>query len=73
MKFYISALVGVIIKVILQNARCNNKDCVPMFKLYSLSKSMCIRSRPDDSQINESVNGCAVESVLQVGEQIKRL
>jgi len=26
MKFYVSALVGVIIKVILQNARCNNKD-----------------------------------------------
>ena len=25
-KFYVSALVGVIIKVILQNARCNNKD-----------------------------------------------
>jgi len=24
-KFYVSALVGVIIKVILQNARCNNK------------------------------------------------
>ena len=26
MKFYVSALVGVIIKVILQNARCNNKE-----------------------------------------------
>ena len=26
MKFYLNALVGVIIKVILQNARCNNKD-----------------------------------------------
>ena len=26
MKFYVSALVGVIIKVILQNAQCNNKD-----------------------------------------------
>ena len=26
MKFYVSALVGVIIKVILQNARYNNKD-----------------------------------------------
>ena len=26
MKFYVSALVGVIIKVILRNARCNNKD-----------------------------------------------
>jgi len=25
-KFYVSALVGVIIKVILQNAPCNNKD-----------------------------------------------
>ena len=25
-KFYVSALVGVIIKAILQNARCNNKD-----------------------------------------------
>jgi len=25
-KFYVSALVGVINKVILQNARCNNKD-----------------------------------------------
>ena len=25
-KFYVSAFVGVIIKVILQNARCNNKD-----------------------------------------------
>ena len=25
-KFYVSALVGVIIKVILQNSRCNNKD-----------------------------------------------
>jgi len=25
-KFYVSALVGVIIKVILRNARCNNKD-----------------------------------------------
>jgi len=25
-KCYVSALVGVIIKVILQNARCNNKD-----------------------------------------------
>jgi len=25
-KFYVSASVGVIIKVILQNARCNNKD-----------------------------------------------
>jgi len=25
-KFYVSALVGVMIKVILQNARCNNKD-----------------------------------------------
>ena len=25
-KFYVSATVGVIIKVILQNARCNNKD-----------------------------------------------
>ena len=25
-KFYVSALVGVIIKVILQNARCNNKN-----------------------------------------------
>jgi len=28
-KFYISALVSVIIKVILQNAQCNNKDNVP--------------------------------------------
>ena len=26
MKFYKIALIGVIIKVILQNARCNNKD-----------------------------------------------
>jgi len=26
MKFYRSTLVGVIIKVIMQNARCNNKD-----------------------------------------------
>jgi len=25
-KFYVSALVGVIIKVIIQNARCNNED-----------------------------------------------
>jgi len=25
-KFYVSAIVGVIMKVILQNARCNNKD-----------------------------------------------
>jgi len=25
-KFYVSALVGVIIKVTLQNARCNSKD-----------------------------------------------
>ena len=25
-KFYVSALVGVIVKVILQNARCNKKD-----------------------------------------------
>ena len=28
MKFYVSALVGVIIKAILQNARCNNKDII---------------------------------------------
>jgi len=25
-KFYVSALVGMIIKVIVQNARCNNED-----------------------------------------------
>jgi len=31
---YVSALVGVIIKVILQNARCNNKDY--MMKLQML-------------------------------------
>jgi len=52
---------------------CHGQDYVPIFKLYSLSKSMCIKSNPDDSQINESVNGCAVESDLQVREQIKRL
>jgi len=30
-KFYVSALVGVIMKVILQNARCNNKYFMIMF------------------------------------------
>jgi len=30
-KFYVSALVGVIIKVILQNARCNNEDNFAQF------------------------------------------
>ena len=32
MKFYVSALVGVIIKVIVQNAWCNNKDILPCNK-----------------------------------------
>ena len=33
MKFYVSASVAVIIKVILQDARCNNKDkiCILIF------------------------------------------
>ena len=31
-KFYVSALVGVIIKVILQNARCNNKESDIQFR-----------------------------------------
>jgi len=30
-KFYVSALVGVMIKVILQNARCNNRDILSSF------------------------------------------
>ena len=34
--FYISALLGVIIKVILQNARFNNKDRYYMFRLHFL-------------------------------------
>jgi len=32
MKFYLSALVGVIIKVILQSARCDNKGTDPNFR-----------------------------------------
>ena len=35
MKFYISALVGVIIKMILQNARCNNKGLYEKLKQCS--------------------------------------
>jgi hypothetical protein len=34
---------------------------------------MWITNHPDDSEINESVNGCAVESDVQVREQIERL
>jgi len=36
-KFYVSALVGVIIKVILQNARCNNKDNTGCFVEWGAS------------------------------------
>jgi len=35
-KFYVSALVGVIIKVILQNARCNNKVQLLLFNFQQL-------------------------------------
>ena len=38
MKFYVSALVGVIIKVILQNARCNNKDSLPLASISHSEK-----------------------------------
>jgi len=34
--FYVSALVGVIIKMILQNARCNNKDGEVCWKHHDL-------------------------------------
>jgi len=33
-KFYVSALVGVMIKVILRNARCNNKDTIQLFRTH---------------------------------------
>jgi len=39
-KFYVSALVGVIIKVILQNALCNNKDkLICCFNMLTLRKA----------------------------------
>ena len=37
-KFYVSDLVGVIIKVIIQNARCNNKDWRDSIKPYGRRK-----------------------------------
>jgi len=43
-KFQVSALVGVIIKVILQNARCNNKDkskSVPVHDMKTHTRSGC--------------------------------
>jgi len=33
--FYVSALVGVIIKVIIRNARCNSKDVLCILSLHS--------------------------------------
>jgi len=37
-KFYVSALVGVIVKVILQNAPCNNKDDIYLFIYLFITK-----------------------------------
>ena len=42
MKFYVSALVCVIIEVILQNARCNNKECRIVFNFSCMcSRKLC--------------------------------
>jgi len=38
-KFYVSALVGVIIKVILQDARCDNKDIHFILNTFFFSKN----------------------------------
>ena len=40
MKFYVSALVGVITEVILQNARCNNKDWATNVYRYKDDRDM---------------------------------
>jgi len=45
-KFYVSTLVGVIIKVILQNARCNNK--VILVYVSKLSKIGVERKSPNN-------------------------
>ena len=51
MKFYISALVGVIIKVILQNARCNNKE--HFFRLFQIISHNVIGSFLGNSPASE--------------------
>ena len=43
MKFYVSALVG-IIKVTLRNARCNNKDLNTFFQFIFRARSITINS-----------------------------
>jgi len=42
MKFCVSALVGVIIKVILQNAQCNNKETFVFFVKYVIISMACV-------------------------------
>jgi len=41
-RFYVSALVGVIIKVILQNARCKDKDFLKRF-IAQIVYTVCTR------------------------------
>ena len=49
MKFYVSAIVGVIIRVILQNARCNNKDaCILLITHPEIVEGRQCDSLPGD-------------------------
>jgi len=50
-KFYVSALVGVIIKVILQNARCNNKDISSCYAYTSFHVSTTQPQRVNTSKL----------------------
>ena len=55
MKFYVSALVGVIIKVILQNARCNNKDGEHIHILTDLDE-IRYKSSPAPPDVTELIH-----------------
>jgi len=43
-EIYVCALVGVIIKVILQNSRCNNKDFSSYLASRIFSSTLCIKN-----------------------------
>ena len=56
MKFYVSAFVGVIIRVIVRNARCNNEDnkdikCMFCLSLQLLSETFLILRRTERDAI----------------------
>jgi len=69
MTFYVSALVGVIIKVILHNARCNNKEfcriCHSVFFCFQVSGTLGSDSSMSDVSVSNMKRLFTIYSLLK--------